>query len=92
MEIFIDNDAIDSIRDHDVTGNVHAGQSMYQSVATTGRHFLYCIYIDIIYIVCAVLYGVVSDQETKDQTCVNLIECEVLIRVMKKESKKVEKS
>ena len=71
MEIIIDDDATDTIRYYDVTGNVHVSQSMYQSITTTGRHYLHCVYIVVIYIVCAILYGILHDQETKDQTCVS---------------------
>ena len=69
VEIVFDNDAIDPICDDDVTGHIHVGQSMYQGIPTTGRHFLYCIHIITIYTICTILHGVLHDQETKDQTC-----------------------
>ena len=73
MEIIIDNDAIDTIHYHDVTGHVHVGQSMYQGIAATSRRYLYCIYTIIIYTICTILYGILHDQETKDQACVKYI-------------------
>ena len=66
VEIIIDPDAIDPIRNDDVTGHVHVSQSMYQGVTTTGRDFVYCIYINIIYIICTILHGILHDEETKD--------------------------
>jgi hypothetical protein len=73
VEILINHDAIDPIRDHDVPGHVHACESMYQGITTTCRYLLHRIYTIIIHLVCTILYGIVYDQEiiTQDQTCVN---------------------
>jgi hypothetical protein len=74
VEIEFDHDAIDPIRDDDVTGWLLDGDTMYQYILT-GRICLRHLYIVLVCIICTILCSIVHEETKESETCIKDQDC-----------------